>query len=191
MRRASAHASTPKNIEARVVERLQILVDHFTKDGKVPRVELVTGHAPSASSLHAQGKAIDFRIVGVPSEAVLAYCHTLSDVGCGLYSPVDDVASSDTVRTGRTSARAAHPKSADGTFVHMDVRPSGSGKLAWVEGHSVRSPEVVSVLGGSAIMGKGAAARDTASRKASHLETEAHAGLGLPANLPSHDVPSP
>jgi hypothetical protein len=46
------------------------------------------------------GKAVDFRVLGVPNEAVRDYCRMLRDVGCGYY-----------------------PNS---TFVHMDVREKPS-----------------------------------------------------------------
>ena len=47
-------------------------------------------------SNHMHGKAIDFRVAGVPNEALRDFCRTLKNVGCGYY-----------------------PNS---VFVHMDVR---------------------------------------------------------------------
>jgi hypothetical protein len=55
-------------------------------------------------SNHNYGKAFDFRIRGVPNEAVRDFCRTLRNAGCGYY-----------------------PNS---TFVHMDVRDT---KAYWVD----------------------------------------------------------
>lgn len=66
------------------------------------RIIIVSGFREESSnryttrSNHALGKAIDFRIEGVPNEALRDYCHTLSGVGVGYY-----------------------PNS---SFVHLDVR---------------------------------------------------------------------
>jgi hypothetical protein len=58
-------------------------------------------------SLHRQGRALDLAVRGVPNEDVFKYCRTLRDVGCGYY-----------------------PNSA---FVHVDVRPFGTGHPMWID----------------------------------------------------------
>lgn len=85
-------------IDARLVTLLGIVSNHFGSR----KIEVVSGFRPfsptqyTAHSNHNHGKAVDFRVVGVPNEAVRDFCRTLKDVGCGYY-----------------------PNS---VFVHMDVR---------------------------------------------------------------------
>jgi hypothetical protein len=68
------------------------------------RLEVISGFRPysptqyTAHSNHNVGRAIDFRVVGIPNEALRDYCRTLGNVGVGFY-----------------------PNS---TFVHLDVRTS-------------------------------------------------------------------
>lgn len=98
--RAQGGASHP--IEARLISLLGIVSNHFGSR----KIEIVSGFRPYAStqytqhSNHNHGKAIDFRVIGVPNEAVRDFCRTLRNVGCGYY-----------------------PNS---TFVHMDVRESSA-----------------------------------------------------------------
>jgi uncharacterized protein YcbK (DUF882 family) len=97
-----------RRIDARLVERLELVVDHFRKEGQPARVALVSGYRPrSARSYHATGRAIDFRVEGITNEALVAFCKTLPDTGCGYY-----------------------PNS---LFVHMDVRDAGSGHVSWID----------------------------------------------------------
>jgi len=97
-----------RRIDARLVERLETVVDHFRKDGQVAHVALVSGYRPrSAGSYHATGRALDFRLEGVTNEALVAFCKTLPDTGCGYY-----------------------PNS---LFVHMDVRDAGTGHVSWID----------------------------------------------------------
>jgi uncharacterized protein YcbK (DUF882 family) len=85
-------------IDARLVTLLGIVSNHFGSR----KIEVVSGFRPytptqyTQHSNHNHGKAIDFRIVGVPNEAVRDFCRTLKNTGCGYY-----------------------PNS---VFVHMDVR---------------------------------------------------------------------
>ena len=85
-------------IEPRLVHLLAAVSNHFGSR----KVEIISGFRPysplqhTAHSNHNIGKAVDFRVVGVPNEIVRDYCRSLRDVGCGYY-----------------------PNS---TFVHMDVR---------------------------------------------------------------------
>lgn len=85
-------------IDARLVTLLGIVSNHFGSR----KIEVVSGFRPytptqyTQHSNHNHGKAIDFRVVGVPNEAVRDFCRTLKNTGCGYY-----------------------PNS---VFVHMDVR---------------------------------------------------------------------
>lgn len=98
--RAAGGASHP--IEARLISLLGIVSNHFGSR----KIEVVSGFRPYAPtqytqhSNHNHGKAIDFRVVGVPNEVVRDFCRTLKNVGCGYY-----------------------PNS---TFVHMDVRETSA-----------------------------------------------------------------
>jgi len=97
-----------RRIDSRLVERLELAVDHFRKEGQPARVVLISGYRPrSSGSYHGAGRALDFRIEGVRNEALVNYCKTLGDTGCGYYP--------------------------NGVFVHMDVRDPGAGHVAWVD----------------------------------------------------------
>ena len=107
-------------IDPRLAEDMQRVVDHFAKAGKTPNVHLVSGYRPtSEGSFHQSGHAIDFRLEGVQNEAIVEFCKTLSDVGCGYY-----------------------PNS---SFVHMDVREAGTGHVSWIDASGPgESPRYVS-----------------------------------------------
>ena len=85
-------------IEPRLVALLSVVSNHFGSR----KIEVVSGFRPftptqfNPHSNHMHGKAIDFRVAGVPNEALRDFCRTLKSVGCGYY-----------------------PNS---VFVHMDVR---------------------------------------------------------------------
>ncbi len=85
-------------IDARLVSLLGVVSNHFGSR----TIELVSGfrpHTPAQSNPHSNhnlGRAVDFRVTGVPNEVVRDFCRTLANVGCGYY-----------------------PNS---YFVHMDVR---------------------------------------------------------------------
>ena len=101
-----------RRIDPRLVERLEKVIDHFRKEGSSSgspsKVLLVSGYRPrSAGSYHQSGRALDFRIDGVQNEALVSFCKTLPDTGCGYY-----------------------PNS---SFVHMDVRDAGAGHVAWID----------------------------------------------------------
>lgn len=94
--------------DARLVERLQVVVDHFVGKGKKAKIAIISGYRPnSQGSFHAQAKAIDFRLEGVDNEKLWAFCKTMQDTGCGYY-----------------------PNS---SFVHMDARDSGAGHISWID----------------------------------------------------------
>lgn len=96
MMRSPAGMAHP--IDARLVSLLGIVSNHFGSR----KLEVVSGFRPftptqfNPHSNHMHGKAIDFRVAGVPNEALRDFCRTLKNVGCGFY-----------------------PNS---VFVHMDVR---------------------------------------------------------------------
>ncbi len=97
-----------RRVDPRLVERLELAVDHFRKPGDPAKIQLISGVRPrSAGSYHQSGKALDFRIDGVTNEALVAFCKTLPDTGCGYY-----------------------PNS---LFVHMDVREHGAGHVSWID----------------------------------------------------------
>ncbi len=97
-----------KRVEERLVANLAHVIDHFAKDGNVPKVSIVSGYRPtSVGSMHQSGRAIDFRLEGIKNEDVVAFCKTLEDTGCGFY-----------------------PNS---SFVHMDVRDKGAGHVTWID----------------------------------------------------------
>ena len=85
-------------VDARLLALVGVVSDHF---GSRP-IEIISGFRPykttqyTKDSRHNHGKAIDFRVVGVPNTAVRDFCRTLHNTGCGYY-----------------------PNS---VFVHMDVR---------------------------------------------------------------------
>jgi uncharacterized protein YcbK (DUF882 family) len=85
-------------IEPRLVALLAVVSNHFGSR----KIEVVSGFRPftptqyNPHSNHMHGKAVDFRVAGVPNETLRDFCRTLKNVGCGYY-----------------------PNS---VFVHMDVR---------------------------------------------------------------------
>jgi uncharacterized protein YcbK (DUF882 family) len=90
--------------DGELVERLQKIVDHYP--GKT--VSIVSGFRPqSDGSMHQRGRAMDIHLDGVDNVALVELCKTFEDTGCGYY-----------------------PNS---SFVHVDVRPQGSGKVAWID----------------------------------------------------------
>jgi hypothetical protein len=93
-----------RKIDPGLVSRLQAIADKFP--GKT--ITLVSGYRPaSKGSPHQAARAMDIRIDGVTNEALVAFCKTLNDTGCGYY-----------------------PNS---YFVHVDVRPAGHGHVSWID----------------------------------------------------------
>jgi len=97
MHSTSGQTHTP---DARLVALLGIVSNHF--GGK--KIEIISGFRPfspkqyTPHSNHNHGRAMDFRVQGVPNTVLRDYCRTLHDVGVGYY-----------------------PNS---VFVHLDVRQS-------------------------------------------------------------------
>jgi hypothetical protein len=97
-----------RRMDVRLVERMELVIDHFRQAGATPRVEIVSAvRTGPGSPLHGAGRAIDFRVAGVDAQAVVNYCKTLPDTGCGFYP--------------------------SGGFAHLDVRDPGSGKVSWID----------------------------------------------------------
>jgi hypothetical protein len=97
-----------KRMDVRLVERMALVVDHFRQAGTTPRVEILSAvRTGPGSPFHGAGRAIDFRVAGVDAQAVVNYCKTLPDTGCGLYPSAG--------------------------FAHLDVREPGSGKVSWID----------------------------------------------------------
>jgi uncharacterized protein YcbK (DUF882 family) len=93
----ATHSANP-----RLVALLGIVSDHFGSRS----LEVVSGFRPASSgqytphSKHNFGRALDFKVQGVPNEALRDYCKTFKNVGVGYY-----------------------PNS---TFVHLDVRDNSA-----------------------------------------------------------------
>ncbi len=96
-----------RRVDARVAERLELVADHFRKEGQPLRILLASPKSPSAGSYHASGRALDFRIDGVENDALVAFCKSIKDTGCGYYP--------------------------NGGFVHLDVRDAGAGRVSWID----------------------------------------------------------
>jgi uncharacterized protein YcbK (DUF882 family) len=93
-------------IDPRLLRTLAAVSDHF--GGRT--VEVISGFRPfrrgqyTPHSNHNSGRAIDYRVAGVPRRTLVDFCRTLPGVGCGFY-----------------------PRS---VFIHMDVR---SDQAYWVD----------------------------------------------------------
>lgn len=97
-----------RRVDRGLVERLQLVANHFAKPGTPTRISVVSGYRPSSpGSFHATAQALDFRVDGVTNEALVEFCKTLEDTGCGYY-----------------------PNS---SFVHIDVRAPKTGHVAWID----------------------------------------------------------
>ena len=78
-------------------------------------IYVVSGYRPAPSppppgtraSYHWEGRAIDISVLGVSNEDLFKTCHGLDDVGCGFYP--------------------------NKTFVHLDVRHYGDGRVFWID----------------------------------------------------------
>ena len=107
---AATHPPDP-----RLVALVGIVSDHF--GGRT--LEIVSGYRAytptqyTPHSNHNYGKALDFRVEGIPNETLRDFCRTLRNTGCGYY-----------------------PNS---TFVHLDARDS---KAYWVDwSHPGEAPQ--------------------------------------------------
>jgi hypothetical protein len=96
-----------QRIDARVAERLELVADHFRKEGQPLKIVLSSPKSRSAGSYHSSGRAIDFRIDGVDNDALVGFCKSMRDTGCGYYPSAG--------------------------FVHLDVRDAGAGHVSWID----------------------------------------------------------
>jgi hypothetical protein len=155
-----------RRIDPRLVADLGLVVEHFRKPGQPARVVLVSGYRPrSSGSYHAAGRALDFRIDGVGNDALVSFCKTLPDTGCGFY-----------------------PNS---VFVHMDVRDPGTGHVSWVDvSRPGETPNYVSEVASAAPAASAPAASAPAAMAAVALTpatpvTPATAPAEAPGRLPA------
>ena len=87
-----------------LASRLQAVANEFP--GK--KLFVISGYRPQSNgSYHKLARALDFRVDGVKNEQLVTFCRSLPDTGCGYY-----------------------PNS---VFVHMDVRPPGTGHVYWID----------------------------------------------------------
>jgi Bacterial protein of unknown function (DUF882) len=113
IRRAANRESVPgvKRVHEGLVTRLQMIADRF----RAQKITLVSGYRPtSLGSFHQSARALDFHVEGVRNEALVDFCRTLPDTGCGYY-----------------------PNS---SFVHIDVRPAGTGHVYWIDASGPGEP---------------------------------------------------
>jgi hypothetical protein len=97
-----------RRVDPRLVERIQMVAEHFGKPGAPAKLFVISGYRPaSVGSMHSSGRAVDLRVEGAKNEEVVAFCKTLTDTGCGFY-----------------------PNS---SFVHVDVRDAGAGHVSWID----------------------------------------------------------
>jgi len=93
-----------KLLHPRLIWAVQKIAEAFPNHS----IFIMSGYRRDAhGSYHQKGRALDLYVTGVDNADLFRYCHTLSDVGCGFY-----------------------PNS---KFVHVDVRPYGSHRVAWVD----------------------------------------------------------
>jgi uncharacterized protein YcbK (DUF882 family) len=80
-------SGTTHAIEPRLMSLLGVVSDHFA--GR--KLEIISGFRPFTTkqytphSRHNHGRAVDFRVIGVPNEVVRDFCRTLQNTGCGYY----------------------------------------------------------------------------------------------------------
>jgi uncharacterized protein YcbK (DUF882 family) len=140
-------------VDPRLVARIGIVSNHF--DGKT--IEVVSGfRAYTATqytphSNHNYGKALDFRIRGVPNEELRDFCRTLRGAGCGYY-----------------------PNS---SFVHLDVRDT---KAFWVDWSHPGEPPMYDKPDVAADESAGEVPDETPAEGATESVAGAHAYPALP-----------
>jgi len=93
-----------KLLHPRLIWAVQKIAEAFPNRS----IFIMSGYRRDAhGSYHQKGRALDLYVTGVDNADLFRYCHTLNDVGCGFY-----------------------PNS---KFVHLDVRPYGTHRVAWVD----------------------------------------------------------
>jgi hypothetical protein len=88
--------------------RLVWAIEEVAKAFPHRTIYIISGYRPGGhGGLHAQARAIDLFVMNVANERVYKVCRGLPDMGCGYYP--------------------------NNKFVHIDVRPHGTGKAYWVD----------------------------------------------------------
>ncbi len=156
-----------RRVDPKLLERLQTIVDHFAthphaialekpaiageksvtkkeEPAKMARFQVISGYRPSSvGSYHASGRALDVRLEGISNEALVAFCKTLPDTGCGYY-----------------------PNS---SFMHIDVRDPGTGHVGWIDASGPgESPRYVASWPPPAVPAEKSPASDDALAKLDH-----------------------
>jgi hypothetical protein len=82
--RGSELAAGIRRVDPRLVERLELVVDHFRKGGQPEHIVLAPGAASSSASAGHRGlaRSLDFRVDGVTGEALASFCKTLPETAC-------------------------------------------------------------------------------------------------------------
>jgi hypothetical protein len=105
-------------VHPRLLWLLQRVADAFPRR----TIYVFSGYRPAKEatsrkghhSMHAEARAMDVNVMGVPNAQLFKVCRTLDDVGCGYY-----------------------PNS---KFVHVDVRRPGTGRAFWVDASGPGEP---------------------------------------------------
>jgi hypothetical protein len=139
-----------KRIHEGLVTRLQGIVDRF----RAQKITLISGYRPtSLGSFHQSARALDVHVEGVANEALVDFCRSLPDTGCGYY-----------------------PNS---SFVHIDVRPAGTGHVYWIDASGPGEP--ARYVSSWPPKGSAAATSDIAPPdKAAPLDEQTHSGAPRP-----------
>jgi len=88
--------------------RLVWLVERIAQAFPNRALYMISGYRPDDhGSQHQRGRALDLYVIGIPNEELFRFCRTLHDVGCGYYP--------------------------NNRFVHVDVRPFGTGHPVWID----------------------------------------------------------
>jgi len=93
-----------KLLHPRLIWAVQKIAEAFPNRS----IFIMSGYRRDAhGSYHQKGRALDLYVTGVENEDLFRFCRSLSDVGCGFYP--------------------------NNKFVHVDVRPYGTHRAAWVD----------------------------------------------------------
>ena len=88
--------------------RLVWLVQQIANEFPGRTIYIVSGYRLGAhEGVHGDARALDLSVMGVAKERVYKFCRKLRDTGCGYYP--------------------------NHNFVHVDVRPAGSGGSYWID----------------------------------------------------------
>jgi len=123
-----------KLLHPRVIWAVQKIAEAFPNR----TIFIMSGYRRDAhGSYHQKGRALDLYVTGVDNADLFRFCRTLNDVGCGFYP--------------------------NNKFVHVDVRPYGTHRVAWVDVSAPGEPSqyVTSwpgILGSGAELSSGSAA---------------------------------